>query len=87
MPILPRPLPSEVVEVKHFVLVDLLKSLPGGSSQVETIPEHLVKPDYLPLTVQDPKATPQAAKKKKKKKKKKSEQKKASGEGLEGFMD
>ena len=30
--IIPRPLPSEVVEGKHFVVVDLLSLIPGGSS-------------------------------------------------------
>ena len=51
MPILPRPLPSEVVEGEHFVLDDLLKSLPGGFSKAEAILEPLVRPDYLPLAV------------------------------------
>ena len=30
--VLPHPLPNEVVKGEHFVLVDLLKSLPGGST-------------------------------------------------------
>ena len=30
--VLPRPLPSEVVKGHHFILIDLLKSLPGGST-------------------------------------------------------
>ena len=30
--VLPRPLPNEVVKGEHFVLADLLRSLPGGSS-------------------------------------------------------
>ena len=30
--ILPRPLHSEVVKGEHFVLADLLNSLPGGST-------------------------------------------------------
>ena len=51
VPILPRPLLSEVVKGKHFVLANLLKSLPSGSSQVEAILEPLVRPDYLPLAV------------------------------------
>ena len=49
--VLPRPLPSEVVKGEHFVLTDLLKSLPGGSSQVEAVPKLLVLPDHLPLAV------------------------------------
>ena len=30
--VLPSPLPSEVVKGEHFVLVDLLRLFPGGSS-------------------------------------------------------
>ena len=30
--VLPRPLPNKVIKGEHFVLMDLLKSLPGGSS-------------------------------------------------------
>ena len=83
MPVLPHPLPSEVVEGEHFVLADLLKSFPRGSSQEEAVPKPLVKPNYLPLAIQDPKPTP----KRQRKKKKKSEQTKAAGKGLEGFVD
>ena len=43
--------------------------------------ELLVRPDHLPLALQDPKHVPQAAKKKK------FRQVKAAGEGLEGFVD
>ena len=50
---------------------------------MKAVPEPLVRPNYLPLAVQDPKPTPQAVTKKKKK----SRQAKASGEGLEGFVD
>ena len=32
IPIIPRPLPSEVVEGEHFVAADLLSLIPGGSS-------------------------------------------------------
>ena len=32
VPVLPRPLPNEVVKGEHFVLVNLLKSLPRGST-------------------------------------------------------
>ena len=68
MPVLPRPLPSEVVKGEHFVLANLLKSLPKGFSQAKAVLEPLVRPDYLPLVVQDPKPGPQVAQKKKKKK-------------------
>ena len=33
-PVIPRPLPGEVVGGEHFVLTDLLKSISGSSSQV-----------------------------------------------------
>ena len=61
--VLLRLLPSEVVKGEHFVLPDLLKSLPGGSTQAEP----LVRPDCQPLVVYKPKLAPQAATKKKKK--------------------
>ena len=77
VPVLPRPLPSEVIKGEHFVLADLLKSLPEGSTQAEP----LVLPGCLPLAVQDPKPAPQAVTKKK------SGQAKVAGEGLEGFVD
>ena len=32
VPVLPCPFPNEVVKGENFVLIDLLKSLPGGSS-------------------------------------------------------
>ena len=32
VPIIPRPLPSKVVEGEHFVAADLLSLIPGGSS-------------------------------------------------------
>ena len=56
--VLPCPLPNKVVKDKHFVLADLLKALPGGSSQVEAVSEPLVRSNYLPLVVQDPKPAP-----------------------------
>ena len=33
-PVIPHPLPREVVKGEHFVLADLLKSIPCSSSQV-----------------------------------------------------
>ena len=68
MLVLPCPLPSEVINGEHFVFADLLKSLLGGSTQAEAVPESLVLPDYLPLVVHDPKPSPQVVTKKKKKK-------------------
>ena len=58
--VLPRPLPSGVVKGEHFVLAHLLTSLPGGFSQEKAVPKPLVRLDYLPLAMQDPKPTPQA---------------------------
>ena len=36
VPVLPRPLPEELVKDEHFVLVDLLKSILGSSSHVDS---------------------------------------------------
>ena len=33
VPVIPHPLPAELVRGKHFVLTDLLKSIPCSSSQ------------------------------------------------------
>ena len=76
VPVIPLPLPTELVKGEHFVLVDLFKSILGsqeGSAQTEVAKGALVKffwPDPLPLAEQDPQPAPQAAKKKKKKKSK-----------------
>ena len=37
--VIPRPLPREVVRGEHFVLTDLLKSIPGSSSQARSARE------------------------------------------------
>ena len=58
MPVISRPLPNEVVKGEHFILMDLLKLLPNGSTQVEVVSEPLVRSNYLPLAVKDPKPTP-----------------------------
>ena len=34
VPVIPRPLPVELIKCEHYVLVDLLKSIMGSSSQV-----------------------------------------------------
>ena len=49
--VLACPLPSEVVKGEHFVIMDLLKLLPRGSSQVEVAPEPLVQPYHIPMVV------------------------------------
>ena len=83
MHVLPRPLPNEVIKGEHFVLVNLLRSFPGGSSQVEAAPKPFVRPDHLPLIMQDPKPVPKVMKKKKKK----TEKAKATDARLEGFVN
>ena len=37
--VIPCPLPAELVRGEHFVLADLLKSIPGSSSQVGSVQE------------------------------------------------
>ena len=97
VPIIPRPLPVELVRGEHFTLVDLLKSIPSSSAQagsaqkpqVEIVERALVsfvRPDQLSLAKQDSQPTPQATKKKRKKEKKVG-QIKVAGTGLEVFMD
>ena len=51
MHVLPRPLLAELVKGEHFVLKDLLKLIPGNSSQENSSLDPLVRPDYLPLVV------------------------------------
>ena len=98
VPVLPRPLPEELVKGEHFILADLLKSIPGSSlqagsaqePQAQTARETLttfVRPDQSPLAKQDPQPAPQATKKKKRKKWKKVVQAKATSAGLESFVN
>ena len=71
--VIPRPLLEEVVEVEHFVLSDLLKSIMGSSSQVGSTREpqaeiaegalvSFVRPDQSPLREQDSQAAPLSGK-------------------------
>ena len=59
-PVIPRPLPREVVGGEHFVLANLLKSISGSSSQAGSAREpqaeiaegalvRFVRPDQSPL--------------------------------------
>ena len=41
MRVLPRPFLSEVIKGEHFILADLLKSLPRGFTQAEAVPSIL----------------------------------------------
>ena len=70
IPIIPRSLPAEVIEGEHFVLLDLLKLVPGSSSQAistqegqtEAATRTLVR--YARATQpQSPQPAPQLAKK------------------------
>ena len=56
--VLLRPMLNELTEGEHFVLSDLLKLIPGGSSQADSTPETFVWLDFLPLSAQDPKPIP-----------------------------
>ena len=51
VPILSHPLPNEVIKAEPYVLVDLFRSFPGGSSQAEVASEPLVRPAHLPLAM------------------------------------
>ena len=65
VPLIPCPLLEEFIKGEHFILPDLLKSIPGSSSQAGSTPEQepqaeiaqgalvsFVRPDQLPSTVQ-----------------------------------
>ena len=70
VPIIPRPLPSEVVEGEHFVTADLLSLIPGSSSpavqeESEAAGRELVintQPTQPSSTSKDSGPTPQASK-------------------------
>ena len=75
-PVIPRPLPGEVITGEHFVLVDLLKSISGSSSQAGSTREPqaeiaegalvtFVRPDQSHLREQDLQPAPQVVKRKK----------------------
>ena len=68
-PVIPRPLPGEVVGGEHFVLADILKSISGSSSQAGSAREpqteiaegalvSFVLPDQSPLREQDAEPAP-----------------------------
>ena len=94
-PVILRPMLAEPIKGEHFVLFDLLKSIPSsslqaGSAQAEVVEGALVKfvrPDQFPLVEQDPQLASQVAKNKKKKKVKKGGHTKAAITGLKGFVD
>ena len=88
--IVPCSLPFEVIEGEHFVIVDLLKLVPGGSShaistqrgQAEAIARPLVR-SALVTQPQSPRVAPRPTKKRESKVR----QTKTVGAGLEGFVD
>ena len=74
-PVIPRPLPREVIGGEHFVFANLLKSISGSSSQAGSTREpqaeiaegalvSFVRPDQIPLREQDSQAAPQVVKRK-----------------------
>ena len=88
-------MPGEVVRCEHFVLADLLKSIPGSSSKAGFAREpqteiaegaliSFVRTDQSPLREQDSQPSPQVVKRKKAKKVGHIEV--VSG-GLKGIMD
>ena len=67
--VIPSPLLEELIKCEHFILVDLLKSIPGSSAQARSNQEPraeftqealtiFVRPDQSLLDIQDPKPTP-----------------------------
>ena len=96
--IIPRPLLEELIKSEHFVIADLLKSIPSSSSQAVSTQESeveiaqgalvsFVRPDQSRLVVHDLKLAPQVGKKRKEKKGKKVGQVKVFVARLEGFLD
>ena len=76
VPVIPRPLPGEVVRGEHFVLVDLLKSISSSFSQAGSAREpqaeitegalvSFILPDQSPLREQDSQPAPLVVKRKK----------------------
>ena len=45
--VIPRPLPTKLVRGKHFVLTNLLKSIPGSSSQAGSVQEQEPQADIV----------------------------------------
>ena len=70
LPVIPRPLPTEVVEGEHYVIVDLLTLVPGSSSPAQTSEAEVVgrelemslRLEQPSLAREDPDVTPRASK-------------------------
>ena len=90
IPIVPHSLPAKVIEGEHFVLTDLLKLVPGNSSQViyaqegqtEAATRTLVRSNRV-TQPRGPQPTPQSAKKRETR----VQQTKTAGARLEAFVD
>ena len=71
LPVIPCPLPSEIVEGEHYVIADLLNLAPGSSSpaknlEIEAVGLELVistQPEQLSLAREDSGPVPQVSKK------------------------
>ena len=69
VPVIPRPLPTEIMEMEHYVTVDLLNLLPDSSSlsreqETETVGRELViraLPEQPSSVSEDSRPTPQAS--------------------------
>ena len=94
-PVIPRPLPREVVKGEHFVFADILKSISSSTSQARFAREpqaeiakgalvSFAQLNQSPLGEQGSQLAPQAVKRKKAKK---VGQIQAASSRLEGFMD
>ena len=70
LPVIPRPLPTEVVEGDHYVITDLLTLVTGSSSLAQTSETEVVgrelaislQPEQLSLAREDLGVTPRASK-------------------------
>ena len=88
--VVPRSLPAEVIEGEHFVLVDLLKLVPSGSSKAISPQESQMKATTRALA-RSARATqpqsPQPAPRLVNKREKRARKKKTVDVGIEGFID
>ena len=70
LPVIPRPLPIEIMEGEHYVIVDLLTLVPGSSSPTQTFETEVVgqelaislRPKQPSLAIEDPDVSPRAPK-------------------------
>ena len=84
IPVIPHSLSTKLIEGEHFVLVDLCKSCPSGSSRAVAAQEDLAEAAWI-TRPQCPKASPQPGNKEQERKS--TRQTKVVGARLEGFVD